>query len=63
MRYETVSGEQIVAHPGEAYYIPAGHRPHTGGEGAKVVEFSRTKDLEETMQVIDRNMAELQQNS
>jgi hypothetical protein len=56
MIYVTADGERIAAGPGEAYYVPPGHLPHTGSEGAHVVEFSKTADLAETMEVVERNM-------
>ncbi|MCW2961823.1 MAG: hypothetical protein JWM90_2210 [Thermoleophilia bacterium] len=56
MRYITASGEEIVAGPGDAYHVPPGHLPHTGHAGARVVEFSRTKELTETMRVVEQNM-------
>lgn len=57
VRYEVPDGEDIVAQAGEAYYIPPGHRPHSGMKGARVVEFSKTADLQKTMEVVERNMA------
>ena len=56
MIYVMADGERIAAGPGEAYYAPPGHLPHTGSEGARVVEFSKTEDLDATMQVVEKNM-------
>lgn len=59
LTYVTASGERITAGAGEAYYVPAGHLPHTGSEGARCVEFSRAADMAETMRVVEQNMAKV----
>jgi hypothetical protein len=41
---------------GEAYYAPPGHVP-TLHAGTELVEFSPTKELEETMAVVTKNVA------
>jgi hypothetical protein len=56
IRYEMHEGDDVVAVAGDAYYVPPGHRPHSGTEGAKVVEFSKTEDMAKTMEVVERNM-------
>ena len=40
---------------GDAYYIPPGHTPKLY-EGTEVVEFSPTKELQETIEVVTKNM-------
>jgi hypothetical protein len=40
---------------GDAYYIPPGHTPMLY-ERTEVVEFSPTKELEETIEVVTKNM-------
>jgi len=40
---------------GDAYYAPPGHTP-TLYEGTEVVEFSPTKELNETIEVVTKNM-------
>ncbi len=42
---------------GDAYYAPAGHLPLVTA-GSTIVEFSPTAELEATMAVIGKNMAE-----
>jgi len=44
---------------GDAYYAPPGHIPVVEA-GTEVVEFSPTGDYEKTMEVVGRNLAELQ---
>ena len=41
---------------GDAYYAPPGHTPmlHAGSE---VVEFSPSRELQQTMEVVEKNMA------
>jgi hypothetical protein len=56
IRYEMHEGDDVVAVAGDAYYVPPGHRPHSGTKGAKVVEFSKTEDMAKTMEVVERNM-------
>jgi hypothetical protein len=40
---------------GDAYYAPPGHTPMLY-EGTEVVEFSPTKELNETIEVVTKNM-------
>ena len=56
LKYTTDDGEMIIR-AGEAYYVPPGHLPYLYA-GSEVVEFSPTKQLQETMVVIEKNMAE-----
>ena len=44
---------------GDAYYAPPGHIPVIEA-GTEIVEFSPTGDYERTMEVVGRNLAELQ---
>ena len=53
-KYEDGSEETIAA--GEAYYAQPGHLPYLYG-GTEVIEFSPTADLQKTMAVIEKNMA------
>ena len=55
LKYTTDDGE-IVVGPGEAYYVPPGHLPYLYA-GTEVVEFSPTKELQDTLAVIETNMA------
>ena len=41
---------------GDAYYAPAGHTPVLY-EGTRIVEFSPTQELQQTMEVVERNMS------
>lgn len=63
IRYELHEGEDVVAVAGDAYYVPPGHRPHSGTNGARVVEFSKTEDFDRTMEVVKRNMAALSRSA
>ena len=40
---------------GDAYYVPPGHTPVLYA-GTEVVEFSPTKELQATLEVVERNM-------
>jgi len=55
LKYTTDDGD-ITIGAGEAYYVPPGHLPYLFA-GTEVVEFSPTKQLQETMAVIEKNMA------
>jgi hypothetical protein len=55
LKYTTDEGD-VVIEAGEAYYVPAGHLPYLYA-GTEVVEFSPTHELNETMAVIEKNMA------
>jgi Cupin domain len=56
LKYTTDDGEVIIG-AGEAYYVPAGHLPFLYA-GTDVVEFSPTKQLQDTMAVLEKNMAD-----
>jgi hypothetical protein len=49
-----------VYEAGDAYHAPAGHVPVVEA-GAEVVEFSPTGEYEQTMEVVGRNLAAMQQ--
>ena len=55
LKYSSADGD-IVVQAGEAYYVPPGHLPYLYA-GTEVVEFSPTKQLHETLAVIEKNMA------
>lgn len=59
LKYTHDGGETIVE-AGEAYYVPAGHLPYLYA-GTEVIEFSPTKELQETLEVVEKNMATSQQ--
>lgn len=56
LTYKTADGEETFE-TGQAYYAPPGHTPvlHAGTE---VVEFSPTEELQKTMEVVEKNMAD-----
>lgn len=55
LKYTDDDGETVID-AGEAYYVPAGHLPYLYA-GTEVIEFSPTKELGETLEVVERNMA------
>jgi hypothetical protein len=55
LKYTTDQGETVIQ-AGEAYYVPPGHLPYLYA-GTEVVEFSPTKELQETFAVIEKNMS------
>ena len=52
--YRTAGGEETFE-AGDAYYVGPGHTPVLFA-GTELVEFSPTKELEETMAVVTKNM-------
>lgn len=48
-------GHEETYEAGDAYYAPPGHTPHLYA-GSEVVEFSPTAELQETIEVVTRNM-------
>jgi hypothetical protein len=56
LKYTSDDGETIIE-AGEAYYVGPGHLPYLYA-GTEVIEFSPTKELHETLAVIEKNMAE-----
>ena len=54
LAYQTDAGEETIE-AGEAYYVPPGHTPKIFA-GTEVVEFSPSKELNETMEVVMKNL-------
>lgn len=54
--FRTASGEEVFS-AGDAYYVRPGHTP-TLYAGTEIVEFSPTAELQRTLQVVERNLAE-----
>ncbi len=54
LSFKTADGEETFE-TGDAYYVPPGHTPVLYA-GTEVVEFSPTKELQQTMEVIEKNM-------
>lgn len=55
MKFTFADGKEEVYETGEAYYAPPGHTP-TLYEGTEIVEFSPTEELQQTIEVVTRNM-------
>ena len=55
VKFTEPDGETVIE-AGEAYYIPPGHLPYLYA-GTEVIEFSPTKQLGETLEVVEKNMA------
>lgn len=63
-RVKFVLGDkEAVFEAGDAFYVPAGHIPIENEPGTEYVQFSPTKELEETSAVIMQNMQQLQQQT
>lgn len=58
LKYTHDGGETVIG-AGEAYYVPPGHLPYLYA-GTEVIEFSPTKELAETLEVVEKNMADQQ---
>lgn len=56
VKFTYADGTEEVYEAGSAYYAPPGHLPHLYS-GSEVVEFSPTAELQETLEVVERNMA------
>lgn len=56
LKYTSDDGDTTIT-AGEAYYVPPGHLPYLFA-GTEVIEFSPTKELQDTMAVIEKNMGE-----
>ena len=54
LSFKTADGEETFE-TGDAYYVAPGHTPVLYA-GTEVVEFSPTKELQQTMEVIEKNM-------
>jgi hypothetical protein len=52
--FKTADGEETFE-TGDAYYAPPGHTPVLY-EGTEIVEFSPTKELQQTLEVVSKNM-------
>jgi hypothetical protein len=52
--FKTADGEETFE-TGDAYYVAPGHTPVLYA-GTEIVEFSPTKELEQTMDVVSKNM-------
>jgi hypothetical protein len=55
VKFTGADGDTIIE-AGEAYYMPPGHLPYLYA-GTQVIEFSPTAQLQETLAVIEKNMA------
>ena len=55
LTFITASGEETFE-AGDAYYVGPGHTPILYA-GTEVVEFSPTKELQQTLEVVEKNMA------
>ncbi len=53
-------GSEETYEAGDAYYAPPGHTP-TLFAGSEVVEFSPTAELTKTMEVVERNLAAMEE--
>jgi len=58
LKFTFADGREEPYEAGDAYYAPPGHLPYLYA-GSEVVEFSLSTDLQQTMDVVERNMAEL----
>ena len=56
LTFKTADGEETFE-TGDAYYVPPGHTPVLYA-GTEVVEFSPTRELHQTLEVVERNMQE-----
>jgi len=55
VKFTFTDGAEETYEAGDAYYAPPGHTPFLYA-GSEVVEFSPTKELAETIEVVTRNM-------
>ena len=56
LKFTFADGREEVYEAGDAYYAPPGHLPYLYA-GSEVVEFSPSAELQETLGVVERNMA------
>jgi hypothetical protein len=54
LTYKTADGEETFE-TGDAYYVTPGHTAVLYA-GTEIVEFSPTRELQETLEVVTRNM-------
>jgi hypothetical protein len=52
--FHSAAGDETFE-TGDAYYVPPGHTPSLYA-GTEVVEFSPTRELQETLEVVSKNM-------
>lgn len=55
LTYRHADGSEDVIGPGEAYYVGPGHTPLLTA-GTEIVEFSPTRELAETVEVVMQNL-------
>ena len=55
VKFTFTDGAEETYEAGDAYYAPPGHTPFLYA-GSEVVEFTPTKELAETIEVVTRNM-------
>ena len=55
VKFTFADGRDETYEAGEAYHAPPGHTP-TLYAGSEIVEFSPTAELQQTMEVVSRNM-------
>ena len=56
LKFSDATGDTIIE-AGEAYYMAPGHLPYLYA-GSEVIEFSPTKLLQDTLAVVEKNMAQ-----
>jgi hypothetical protein len=56
VKFTFADGTEEIYEGGDAYYAPPGHLP-TLYAGSEVVEFSPTAELQQTIEVVSKNMA------
>jgi mannose-6-phosphate isomerase-like protein (cupin superfamily) len=59
--FKSDSGDETFE-AGDAYYVPPGHTPVLYA-GTEIVEFSPTRELQQTFEVVERNMASARTNA
>jgi Cupin domain len=55
VKFTFSDGTEELYETGDAYYAPPGHTPHLYA-GSRVLEFSPSKELDQTMEVVTKNM-------
>jgi len=55
IKFTFTDGTEEIYEAGDAYYAPPGHTPFLYA-GSEVVEFSPSKELGETLEVVSKNM-------
>ena len=55
VKFTYADGREEIYEAGEAYHAPPGHTP-TLYAGTEIVEFSPTEELQQTMEVVGRNV-------